>query len=66
MLMSSLLAGFVAQWGKFTTKPYQNVEIPDGNHYIVSTHYLEVTKVHNCPWLSHSQTAVSIINNWLN
>ena len=38
-------AGNVAQWGGYTTGANKNVEIPDGTHYFVSTHYLEVTKV---------------------
>ena len=38
-------AGNVAQWGQYTTGAYQNVEIPDGHHYFVSTHYQKVTKV---------------------
>ena len=39
--------GFVAQWGQYTTGPHRNIQISDGTHYIVSTHYLELTKVRN-------------------
>ena len=39
------LAGNVAQWVQYTTGPYRNIEISDGNHYFVSTHYRQVCEL---------------------
>lgn len=35
----SPVAGNVGQWCQYTTGPYRNVPVPDGDHYFVSTHY---------------------------
>ena len=40
-----LIAGYVAQWEQYTAGPHRNIQIPDGTHYIVSTHYMKITKV---------------------
>ena len=34
--------GNIAQWEQYTMGPYRNIDIPDGNHYFISTHYREV------------------------
>ena len=37
-----MAAGNVAQWKKYTTGPYRNIEVPGGDHYFVSSHYRQV------------------------
>lgn len=53
-------SGCVAMWGQYTTGVYRNVAIPDGSHYIVSSHYRQV--ISNPPLHLYRAMLIIIIN----